>query len=650
MEADLPHCLITLLEKLVLGVNTEFKDNRNLQNLLLLTTIKTDKSKVMDFVHRLDNFDGEAVAKIARSDQYKLYEEAYEIYKKHDLHEDAVSVLLDQIESIERGAEYAERVDLPAVWKQVGKAQLAEQMITDCIDSFIKANDAGSFKGVIEAAEQLDNWEDLVRYLLMAKKQTKDKLIDSQLIFALAKVERLAQLEEVVSAPNVADIQSIGDRCFDSGMFEAAKILFKNANNNGRLAQCFVQLGQYREAVESARKANGIKTWKYVCQACLAVQKFALARQCGLNIITNPDHLDELVYEYEKQGYTEELIQLLEDGMGLEQTHTGVFTGLGVLYSKYKPEKLMEHIKYFWSRMNTQAVLRACEAGRHWAEAAWLYTETKEYDSAARCMMDHSPTAWSNDRFLMVVGKVRNQELYYTAIEFYLREQPRLLDKILQVLTPKLDHTRVVHLFNKEGHIPLIMKYLLSVQQDNVSAVNEAVNETFVEEENYTSLRESIDSYDNFDQIALAQRIEKHELLEFRRISAYLYKKNGRFAQVRDANYERVQTQAGGSTRNEWWRDSFFCLLLLGFRKTDSSLRPSSTLRTTRSPLHSPRWTRCTRTPSTRPQTPATPKSSTLSSASSSRSRTRSRSARHCTRATLSSHPTSRSSLHGATA
>lgn len=32
-------------------------------------------------------------------------------------------------------------------------------------------------------------------------------------------------------------------------------------------------------------------------------------------------------------------------------------------------------------------------------------------------------------------------------------------------------------------------------------------------------------------QVALAQRIEKHELLEFRRISAYVYKKNRRFQQ-----------------------------------------------------------------------------------------------------------------------
>lgn len=42
-------------------------------------------------------------------------------------------------------------------------------------------------------------------------------------------------------------------------------------------------------------------------------------------------------------------------------------------------------------------------------------------------------------------------------------------------------------------------------------------------------LRTSIDAFDNFDTIALGQRLEKHNLIEFRRISAYLYKGNNRW-------------------------------------------------------------------------------------------------------------------------
>ncbi len=51
-----------------------------LQNLLIITAIKADKTRVKDYVHRLDNFDGPAVGEIAVG--YELFEEAFEIYKK----------------------------------------------------------------------------------------------------------------------------------------------------------------------------------------------------------------------------------------------------------------------------------------------------------------------------------------------------------------------------------------------------------------------------------------------------------------------------------------------------------------------------------------------------------------------------------------
>ncbi len=48
------------------------------------------------------------------------------------------------------------------------------------------------------------------------------------------------------------------------------------------------------------------------------------------------------------------------------------------------------------------------------------------------------------------------------------------------------------------------------------------------------ALRESITTYDNFDQLALAGKLEKHELLEFRRIAALIYKNNLRWRKAVD--------------------------------------------------------------------------------------------------------------------
>lgn len=74
------------------------------------------------------------------------------------------------------------------------------------------------------------------------------------------------------------------------------------------------------------------------------------------------------------------------------------------------------------------------------------------------------------------------------------------------------------------NQLPLVKPYLRQVQTQNNKSVNEALNQVLIDEEDYTGLRSSIDAYDNFDNITLAQQLEKHELLEFRRISAYLYR------------------------------------------------------------------------------------------------------------------------------
>lgn len=223
-------------------------------------------------------------------------------------------------------------------------------------------------------------------------------------------------------------------------------------------------------------------------------------------------------------------MQLMEQGLGLENAHAGVFTELGVLYSKYNASKLMEHIKIFWSRMNIPKLLRACERGEHWEEATFLYKEGGQYDNAVRTMSEH-PSAFVHDLFLDCVQKVRNQDVHYKAITFYLEQHPMQLVRLLQVLTPNLDHARVVHLLRKADQLPLVLPYLKDVQKENLSAVNEALNEVLVDDEQYEGLRTSVDDHDNFDQISLAQKLEKHELLEFRRIAAYLFKKNKRWNQ-----------------------------------------------------------------------------------------------------------------------
>lgn len=53
------------------------------------------------------------------------------------------------------------------------------------------------------------SWEDLVRYLQMARKKARESYIESELIYAYARTNRLADLEEFISGPNHADIQKV---------------------------------------------------------------------------------------------------------------------------------------------------------------------------------------------------------------------------------------------------------------------------------------------------------------------------------------------------------------------------------------------------------------------------------------------------------
>lgn len=93
-----------------------------------------------------------------------------------------------------------------------------------------------------------------------------------------------------------------------------------------------------------------------VCFSCVDASEFRLAQVCGLHIVVHADELDDLINYYQNRGHFNELITLLEAALGLERAHMGMFTELAILYSKYKPSKMREHLELFWSRVNIPKV------------------------------------------------------------------------------------------------------------------------------------------------------------------------------------------------------------------------------------------------------------------------------------------------------
>ena len=105
--------LIDLLERILLE-ESPFSENESLQNLLLLSAAKSDKARVMDYVHKLDKYSPQEIADLCIANG--LYEESLAIFRKQHDHVQAATVLVEHIVSIERSQEYAEEVDEPAVW------------------------------------------------------------------------------------------------------------------------------------------------------------------------------------------------------------------------------------------------------------------------------------------------------------------------------------------------------------------------------------------------------------------------------------------------------------------------------------------------------------------------------------------------------
>ena len=526
LAADLPGELIELLEKIVLEPSP-FSDNKSLQNLLMYTAAKADKARVMDYIHRLDGYDAEDIANSCI--EVGLHEEAFEIYKKIGNNEAAVNVLVEHVVSIDRAQAFADQVDLPEVWSKVAKAQLDGLRVSDSIDSYIKANDPRNHEEVIEIAVRAAKNEELVKYLYMARKSLREPAIDTALAFCFARLDQLSELEDFLRGTNVANVEESGDKAYEEGLFEAAKIFYTSISNWAKLSTTLVHLTDYQAAVECARKANNIKVWKEVHEACVNQKEFRLAQICGLNLIVDAEQLQALVKQYEREGYFDELINLLEQGLGLERAHMGMFTELGIALSKYHPERLMEHLKLFWSRMNLPKMIRACEEANLWPELVFCYYHYDEFDNAALAVIERPENSWEHQQFKEIAVKVANLEIYYKAINFYLEQHPSLLTDLLQALTPRIDVNRVVRMFHKSDNLPLIKPFLLNVQRQNKRIVNDAINDLLIEEEDYKTLRDSVENYDNYDAVELASRLEKHDLVFFRQIAANIYRKNKRW-------------------------------------------------------------------------------------------------------------------------
>eukprot|EP01127_Copromyxa_protea_P002769 TRINITY_DN1272_c0_g1_i1.p1 TRINITY_DN1272_c0_g1~~TRINITY_DN1272_c0_g1_i1.p1 ORF type:complete len:1717 (+),score=471.10 TRINITY_DN1272_c0_g1_i1:887-6037(+) len=540
MHAKLPLELMELLERIVLNTEGKVWDSQHLQTLLILTAIKADKTKVMDYVIRLDGYDPPSIADMAL--KYELPEVAFTIYNKFKVHVKAAEVLVNQIGDLERAKEFAETCNEPAVYSVIASAQLAHNNVTDAIASFLKASDASKYEAVIVAAKNSKSFDKLVEYLKMCRQnlqklsglKSKEK-IEAELVYALAQTNQLSELESFISSNKNTQLQTVGDSCFNEGLFEAARVIFNAIGNWSRLVSCLVKLKNFSAAIEAARKSNHTTSWKEVCRACIENDppEFRLAQLCGLNLINTAQELDELVHYYEIRGYVKELMALLEAGLTTD-TSIALSTTLAILYSKYNLEKLAPHLQLFKKKkLNISKIVNVCVENKQWAEISYLHELDGDFDRAVRVIIEH-PEVWKDSKFREVLVKVKSTDRIYDAIKFYLDFAPEHVVELLGVVSNRLDPVKVVQIGQKLDAIYIIQPFLELVQEKNIRELNNVLNELYIQDEDFIRLRESIARFDNFDSIGLAKSLESSQFLEARRVAAHLYRMNKRWKQSVD--------------------------------------------------------------------------------------------------------------------
>jgi clathrin heavy chain len=151
--------------------------------------------RVMDYIDRLDNFDGPDIASICTSEG--LFEEAFAIYNKFNGKLEALGVLVENLrvsficphhmsssihqnissfaycihQDLDRAKDYATACNMESVWFRLARAQLDANKVQDAIDSYVKSNDPSDYARVIDAAQASQQHPALINFLQMARKK-----------------------------------------------------------------------------------------------------------------------------------------------------------------------------------------------------------------------------------------------------------------------------------------------------------------------------------------------------------------------------------------------------------------------------------------------------------------------------------------------
>eukprot|EP01060_Flectonema_neradi_P040679 TRINITY_DN9376_c0_g1_i1.p1 TRINITY_DN9376_c0_g1~~TRINITY_DN9376_c0_g1_i1.p1 ORF type:complete len:1664 (+),score=413.77 TRINITY_DN9376_c0_g1_i1:68-5059(+) len=545
MAAEL---LLVLKELIIVNKNPAFCENRYLQNLLLLTVIQNKPEEAMDYICKLTHFDVDEMAKIAL--KKNMYEEAIAIYQ-HETDGDAkaMTVVLENLKSEDRARQLAQKSTTKACWKIFGRYLLNKNdtQIPEALDWLKRAEDWSIISEAVRLSSTTESRNALVDYLYAARSTSTSgdmtfmQTADTELAHTLAKLERFTDLQELLATSHLANLTSAGDRLFEEKLFESARVLFAADHNYSKLASTLLQLKCYLEALDAAQKAGNTKTWTEVCFKCVDENELRLAQMAAQHLVIVPSELVACCDYFENRGFVSEVQSLLRSALQSEHTHAGIFTHLAKMLAHHNPDQLSEYLRLYHSKLSRTEILTVCEKLHLFKDVTFLHMTCEDYDSALRVLLDHpgSHGMWSSsveETFLECCKRTTVLELIYGAVTLCLQEHPDVINKLLATVQSRVNPDRIVSVAQRFDSVPVIKDWLLQVQQVNSKGVNMALNELFIEEENYEDLKKSLSECGNYNPSEMSEKLIGHQLMEMRRVGSWLLSRTGHYQEAVNAS------------------------------------------------------------------------------------------------------------------
>ena len=452
---------VELIELLYTLCTTTFKENKHLQNLLLMTAIQLHSSNLMLYL-QLDHYDAPDIAELCL--EQELYKEAFYIYERYDQLMMATTTLLrmndrkgarqfvhsrQTTQSAQRESNDTTQEELKGAYKVLAQDALEQLDCIEALEYYCKSESFDDIEHVITVCHTKGLSSECRPYLELARQSPFNSPYIEEMYCTTLTIN---ELQSYVHLPTLADLYKVGQHMLDSNQYEHAKIIYTSLLEYAQLSKTLCYLKEYSQALEMAKKANKITVYKELLVILLHQQEYGLAMQCTLQLIIYPDELDFIKQNYANNPM--ELIKCLQNALGLQQAHMPLFTLLSDLYCQYLVKELQSHLELFWSRMNIPTVVESCIRYSCWKEACYLLIKYEEIDRALVIMIEH-PLAF--DHVLVTqYSQQCNPSTLLKLMSWYLSYMPHLLPSLLQ--NCPYDHS-ILQLFIQSDNTPLIIDY-----------------------------------------------------------------------------------------------------------------------------------------------------------------------------------------------